>query len=125
MSDTDTLDLSEIDDIFGSTRSKTDSAGYLRTFLESGKLGQEIDLESGTFIGKSAKQVKMALDVARKKVSDETGNLLIPGGTDLQIRVKQETNGEKGDKKKILSEHVYIINTRLVAEARKAQNGNQ
>lgn len=118
------MDLSQIDDILGTTRSKTDSAGYLREFLASGELGREVDLNAGSFVGKSAKQVKMALDVARKKVSDETGALVIPGGTDIQVRIKQETNGKKGDEKVITAEHLFVINTKLVAAARAgSQNG--
>lgn len=116
-----TLDM--IDGILGSTRSKLNSTEYVRDFINSGELGREVDLTSGAFLGKSAHQVKMALDAARKKVSDETGTLVIPGGTDVQIRVKQETNGKKGDEKKVLSEKLFIINTRLVAEARASRNG--
>jgi len=118
-----TLDLDMIDEVLGTTRSRTNSAEYVREFINSGELGREIDLTAGSFIGKSARQVKMALDSARKKVSDETGNLLIPGGTDVQIRVKQDTNGKRGDDKIVHSEHVFIINTKLVAEARASKNG--
>jgi len=119
------MDLSQIDDILGSTRSKLNSSEYVRDFLASGEMGREVDLTAGSFVGKSAKQVKMALDSARKKVNDETGTLAIPGGTDIQVRVKQETNGLKGDKKVVVSEHLFIINTRLVAEARSSQNGSK
>lgn len=119
------MDLNEIDQIMGSTRSKLNSTEYVREFINSGELGREIDLSVGAFMGKSAHQVKMALDSARKKVSDETGTLVIPGGTDVQVRVKQETNGKRGDDKVVLSEKLFIINTRLVAEARASQNGSK
>lgn len=119
------MDLNEIDGILGSTRSKLNSSEYVRDFLNSGEMGREVDLNSGAFVGKNAKQVKMALDSARKKVSDETGTLAIPGGTDVQVRVKQETNGKKGDEKIVTSERLFIINTRLVAEARASQNGSK
>ena len=119
------MDLNEIDNILGTTRSKLNSSEYVREFLDSGEMGREVDLSAGSFVGKSAKQVKMALDSARKKVSDETGTLAIPGGTDIQVRVKQETNGLKGDKKVVTSERLFIINTRLVAEARASQNGSK
>jgi hypothetical protein len=62
----------------------------------------------------------MALDAARKKVSDETGQLVISGGTDIQVRVKQTTNGKKGAEKVVLDEKLFIINTKMVAEARAA-----
>jgi hypothetical protein len=119
------MSLDDIDGVLSETRSKTNAAEYLREFLASGELGREIDLQAGSFIGKSCKQVKTALDIARKKVSDETGNLLIPGGTDLQVRIKEVTNGKKGDEKEVLESHVFIINTRLVAAARAAQNGDK
>lgn len=119
------MDLNEVLNVLGNTRSKTDSATYLRDFLTSGQLGIEVDLSAGSFAGKTAKQIKSALDVARKKVSDETGALVIPGGTDIQVRIKQDTNGMKGAEKVIVSEHLFIINTRLVAEARAATNGNK
>lgn len=119
------LDLAMIDEVMGSTRSKLNSSEYVRDFINSGELGREVDLSAGAFMGKSAHQVKMALDSARKKVSDETGQLVIPGGTDVQVRVKQETNGKKGDEKVVLSEKLFIINTRLVAEARASQNGSK
>ena len=119
------MDLNEIDQIMGSTRSKLNSTEYVREFINSGELGREIDLSVGAFMGKSAHQVKMALDSARKKVSDETGTLIIPGGTDVQVRVKQETNGKRGDDKVVISEKLFIINTRLVAEARASQNGSK
>jgi len=77
------LDLAEIDNVLGQTRSKTNAAEFLRTFLDSGKLGIEVDLNSGSFVGKDAKQVKMAFDNARKKVSDIIGELVIAGGTDV------------------------------------------
>lgn len=115
-----TLDLSAIDGILSETRSKTNAGEYLRDFLASGELGREVDLNAGTFAGKPAKVIKTALDNARKKVNDETGKLVIEGGTDVQVRVKQVTNGEKGDKKKVLEEHLYVINTKKVAEARAA-----
>lgn len=115
-----TLNFDEIGGILSETRSKTNAAEYLREFLESGELGREVDLNAGTFAGKDAKQIKTALDNARKKVNDETGKLVIPGGTDIQVRVKQETNGKKGDEKKVTAEHLFVINTRLVAEARAA-----
>jgi len=118
------MDLLEIDEILGSTRSRVNSAEYLNEFIASGELGREIDLSAGTFLGKTAKQVKSSLDITRKKVSDETGKMVIPGGTDIQIRVAQETNGKRGDEKVVLSERVFIINTRLVAEARASTNGN-
>lgn len=119
------MDLSEIDDVLGTTRSKLNSSEYVRDFISSAEMGREVNLDAGAFVGKSAKQVKMALDSARKKVSDETGSLLIPGGTDIQVRIKQETNGKKGDEKVILNERLFIINTRLVADARAAQNGSK
>jgi hypothetical protein len=118
-----TLTLDEITNVLGTTRSKTNSGEYLTQFLSSGELGREVDLSAGSFAGKTAKQVKMALDVVRKKVSDETGSLVIPGGTDIQVRIKQETNGLKGDAKIVVSEHLFIINVKLVAEARASQNG--
>lgn len=111
------LDLAFIDEILGSTRSKTNATLYLNEFLSSNELGREIPLDSGMFVGKSAKQVKTALDVARKKVTDD-GKLVVPNGTDLTVRIKQETNGKRGEAKVITAEHVYLINTRLVAEAR-------
>jgi hypothetical protein len=114
--------LDQVDEILGSTRSKTNAGEYLTEFLASGELGREVNLQAGSFIGKTAKQVKTALDIARKKVSDTTGNLMIPGGTDVQVRVKQITNGKKGDAKVILEEHVFVINTKLVAEARAAKS---
>lgn len=115
-----TLSLDDITGILGETRSKTNAGEYLRDFLSSGELGREVDLNTGSFAGKPAKVVKTALDNARKKVNDETGQLVIPGGTDIQVRVKQVTNGKKGDEKVVLEEHLYIINTKLVAEARAA-----
>lgn len=118
--DNGSLDLSAIDEILGTTRSKLNSSEYVRDFLNSGEMGREVDLTTGAFVGKNAKQVKMALDAARKKVSDETGMLAIPGGTDIQVRIKQETNGKKGAEKVVTSERLFIINTRLVAEARAA-----
>lgn len=117
------MDLTEIDNILGTTRSKLNSSEYVRDFIESGELGREVDLNAGAFIGKTASQVKMALDSARKKVSDETGQLVISGGTDVQVRVKQETNGKRGKEKEVISERLFVINTRLVSEARAAQNG--
>lgn len=119
------MDLNEIDEVLGTTRSKLNSSEYVRDFINSGEMGREVDLTVGAFMGKSAHQVKMALDSARKKVSDETGTLVIPGGTDVQVRVKQETNGKRGDDKVVLSERLFIINTRLVAEARASQNGSK
>ena len=116
------LDLAEIDNVLGQTRSKTNAAEFLRTFLDSGKLGIEVDLNSGSFVGKDAKQVKMAFDNARKKVSDIIGELVIAGGTDVQVRVKQVTNGLKGDAKQVIEEHLYLINVKLVAEARCANS---
>jgi hypothetical protein len=116
-----TMDLDFIDEVLGTTRSKTNSTEYLREFLSSGELGREIDLTLGSFAGKSCKQVKMALDNARKRINEETATLVIPGGLDLQIRVLQETNGKRGAEKVVTSEKVYIINTKLVAEARKSK----
>jgi hypothetical protein len=114
------LTLEDITGILGETRSKTNAGEYLTDFLNSGELGREVDLNAGSFAGKSAKQVKTALDNARKKVNDETGQLVVAGGTDVQVRVKQTTNGKKGKEKEILSEQLFVINTRLVAEARNA-----
>lgn len=119
------MDLTQIDEILGTTRSKLNSTEYVRDFIESGEMGREVDLSAGAFIGKNAKQVKMALDAARKKVSDETGTLVIPGGTDIQVRVKQETNGKRGAEKVVISERLFVINTRLVSEARASQNGSK
>lgn len=121
MATTDTLDLDAITEILGTTRSKTNAAEYVEDFLKSGELGREVDLTVGSFAGKDAKTIKTALDNARKKVNDETGALAIPGGTDVQVRVKQETNGKKGADKVVLSEKLFIINTKLVAEARAKQ----
>lgn len=118
---TSELSLEEITGILGSTRSKTNAADYVEEFLKSGELGREVDMNAGTFAGKDAKTIKTALDNARKKVSDETGTLAIPGGTDIQVRVKQETNGKKGAEKQVLSEKLFIINTKLVADARAKQ----
>lgn len=115
------MDLTEIDDVLGTTRSKTNATEYVRDFLTSGEMGREVDLTAGSFVGKTAHQIKMALDSARKKVSDETGQLVIPGGTDIQVRIKQATNGKKGAEKVILSEKLFIINTKMVAEARASQ----
>ena len=120
------LSLEDITGILSETRSKTNSGEYLRDFIESGQLGREVDLNAGTFAGKPAKTIKTALDNARKKVNDETGQLVIPGGTDVQVRVKQVTNGKKGAEKKVLEEHLFIINTKLVADARaKAQTATK
>ena len=119
MADT-VLSFEDIGGILSETRSKTNAAEYLREFLQSGELGREVDLNAGTFAGKPAKVIKTALDNARKKVNDETGKLVIPGGTDVQVRVKQVTNGKKGDEKKVIEEHLFVINTKLVAEARAA-----
>jgi len=115
------MTLEDITGILGETRSKTNSGEYLDDFIKSGELGREVDLNAGSFAGKPAKTIKTALDNARKKVNDETGQLQIKGGTDIQVRVKQTTNGEKGDKKVVLSEQLFIINTKLVAEARSKQ----
>jgi len=122
MAEATALSLDDITGILGSTRSKTNAAEYVEDFLKSGELGREVDLSVGSFAGKDAKTIKTALDNARKKVNDETGSLAIPGGTDVQVRVKQETNGKKGDEKVVLSEKLFIINTKLVAEARAKQN---
>ena len=116
-----TMTLDEITEVLGTTRSKTNASEYVRDFITSHDLGREVDMTVGTFTGKSAKQIKTALDVVRKKVSDETGQLLIPGGTDIQVRIKQETNGKRGADKVVTSERLFIINTRLVAEARAAK----
>lgn len=110
------LSLDAINEILGGTRSKTDAGGYLRDFLASGELGRQVNLTAGSFAGKTPKQIKTALDNARKKVNDETGTLAIPGGTDVQVRVKQETEG-KGKDKVIKAEYLFVINTKLVAEA--------
>lgn len=115
------MSLEDITGILGSTRSKTNAAEYVEDFLKSGELGREVDLTVGSFAGKDAKTIKTALDNARKKVNDETGKLAIEGGTDVQVRVKQETNGKKGAEKQVLSEKLFIINTRLVSEARAKQ----
>jgi hypothetical protein len=117
-----TLSLDDITGILGSTRSKTNAGEYVQDFLSSGELGREVDLNAGSFAGKDAKTVKTALDNARKKVNDETGALVVPGGTDVQVRIKQETNGKKGKDKEVLSEKLFIINTKLVAEARAKQS---
>lgn len=125
MPENSTLTLEDITSILGETRSKTNAGEYLSNFLQSGELGREVDLDAGTFAGKPAKTIKTALDNARKKVNDETGELVVKGGTDIQVRVKQVTNGEKGEKKVVLEEHLFVINTKLVAEARAKQQATK
>jgi hypothetical protein len=112
------LTLDDITGILGETRSKTNAGEYLREFIASGELGREVDLNVGSFAGKPAKTVKTALDNARKKFNEETKELVIPGGLDVQVRVKEVTNGKKGDERKVLESHLFVINTKLVAEAR-------
>lgn len=101
----DELTLATLTEILAGTRSRTDAAGYIRGFLESGKLGDVVDLTSGTFAGKDVKKVKTALDNARKKTDDE-GRLIIPEGPTVAVRVK---DGK-----------CFVINTKLVAEAQAA-----
>lgn len=100
-----TLSLESINEILAGTRSRTNAGAYVTEFIGSGELGREVDLASGTFAGKEAKKVKIALDNARKKMTDD-GKLVIPEGPSIAVRVK---DGK-----------VFIINTALVAEAQAA-----
>src|SRR5882724_2047754 len=115
------LTLEQIVGVLGTTRSKTDAAGYIEAFLRSGELGKEVDLSAGSFAGKEARQVKTSLDNARKKMNEETKELQIPGGLDVQVRISQDTNGKKGKEKVVNAEHLFIINTKLVGEAQAAK----
>lgn len=100
------LTLDEINEILAGTRSRTNAGSFLSEFVKSGELGKKVDLQSGTFAGKDAKKVKIALDNARKKTNDD-GSLVLPEGPTIAVRVKDG--------------NVFVINTALVSEATAAQ----
>lgn len=97
-----TLDLAAVTEILAGTRGRTNAGVYISDFLSSDELAREVDLNTPSWAGKDAKKVQTALNNARKKVTED-GQFVIPGGKDVAVRVK---DGK-----------VFVINTKLVAEA--------
>lgn len=105
----------QISQLLSQTKSRGEYDEVLRSFLNSGDMGIEVDLQSGALAGKRAKQVKIGFDNARKKTND-TG-LVHPGGKNLRvIAITGKTTDAEGktvDREDNSEDHVYLINTAL------------
>jgi|SRR6185295_6755626 len=106
------IDAQMIQALLSKQKSRGDYDADLRDFLSSGNAGVEIDLSSGRFAGKRAKQVKTGFDNARKKTNDQ--GLVHPGGTLVKVIAINDKNDDEGNPKGEQEEHVYLINTALL-----------
>lgn len=112
------IDAQMIQALLSKQKSRGDYDADLREFLNSGEAGVEIDLTSGRFAGKRAKQVKVGFDNARKKTNDQ--GLVHAGGTAVKVVAINDKNDEEGNPKGEQEEHVYLINTSLLGETEAA-----
>ena len=104
-----TLSPNEIQELLSKARSRGEYDQYLKEFMESGDAGRLVDRESGILAGKSADQVKVGLENAKKRTDDN--NKLIHGDGALAVKVIKKTEGEGDDKEEL----VYVIDTSKVA----------
>jgi hypothetical protein len=95
-------------------RTRGDYESVIRSFLQGGEAGVEIDLVNGPFAGKTGSQVKIGLDNARKRVDPNTGQPAVQGGHSLKI-VKVGKDPKEGEEAE--DQHVYIIDTSKVQAA--------
>lgn len=72
----------------------------LTDFFASGEAGIQVDLETGPIAGKTSKQAKTGLDLARKR-TDQNGKLVHAEGVNVRVI---ESDG-----------NVYLINTGLAS----------
>jgi hypothetical protein len=94
-----------ITELLSKQRTRGDYGTVIRNFLESNEAGIEVPLDSGPLAGKTADQVKIGLDNARKRVDSNTGQPDFPQGHALKV-VKVGKEGE--------DQHVYLIDTSKV-----------
>lgn len=112
------IDAQTIQMLLSKSKTRGDYDADLREFLSSGEAGVEIDLSTGRFAGKRAKQVKTGFDNARKKSNDE--GLVHPGGKTVKVVAINDKNNDDGTPKGETEEHVYLINTALLGEQEAA-----
>lgn len=115
-----TLDAATIQALLSKQKSRGDYDADLSEFLSSGEAGVEIDLTSGRFAGKRAKQVKVGFDNARKKTNEK--GLVHAGGNLVKVIALNSKNDDEGNAVNPDDEHVYLINTQLLGgEGTEAQ----
>lgn len=95
-----------ITELLQKQRTRGDYETVIRNFLETGEQGIEVPLDSGPLTGKTAEQVKIGLDNARKRVGSD-GKPSIEGGHAL--KVVKVGNADKNEE-----QHVYLIDTSKV-----------
>ena len=91
-----------IQELLADGRTRGAYGQVLKSFLDSGDAGIEVPLDTGDIAGKSSKQAKTGLDMARKR-TDDNGNLVYPGANAVRV-VEQDG-------------HVFLINTGVAGEA--------
>ena len=91
-----------IQELLAAGRTRGAYGQVLKNFLDSGDPGIEVPLDTGEIAGKSSKQAKTGLDMARKR-TDDNGNLVYPGANAVRV-VEQDG-------------HVFLINTGVAGEA--------
>jgi hypothetical protein len=65
------LSADVINALLASSKQRGQYDAELKSILDSGAKGVQVDLENGTFAGKKAQSVKTGLDNARKKLAED------------------------------------------------------
>jgi hypothetical protein len=102
-----TLTPAEITELLSGARDRGGYERYLRKFVESGKLGEDVML---AFPGKERDSVYNSLNSNIKKLED---------APELQL-VKKTVDGENGSK----SEHLFLINKTAFEAAQNNEDSN-
>lgn len=109
------LSQDEIQGLLSKARTRGEYDVYLKEFLETGEAGIEVDRETGLMAGKSADQIKVGLENAKKRTND--AGEFVHGDRVKTVKVIKKTDEE--DKKNDALMSVYLIDTARVEGAQE------
>lgn len=98
------IDTSMIDELLADTRVKGAGDEVLKAFLASGEAGWEVDLKSGPFAGKDAKNAQITLNNAKKKTkTNDAGEttLMYPEASQVITKVVGKDDEKAGTKARL------------------------
>lgn len=112
------LTLEAIQELLAGSRARGDYDEVLASFLKSGDMGIEVDLQNGALAGKNnekgAKNVVTGFKNAAKRMNDD-GTPRHPGAHQVQVILRKVGEGETAEY------HVFLINKAALGQVAQPQ----
>lgn len=110
------LSLDDIGSLLNDVRSRGEYGDYIKQFIDSGKLGVEVDFTDPLMVGKDADKAKIGFENAKKATIKDSDPVQLKIQGAGAVKVVKRNAGTK----ETPEWHLFLINTTKVAESQAA-----